>query len=90
MSSRCSQPRDVVYHDDVGDYSTNEPTMDGTADAILVMALWSRKELADRFTVRGLDPNFEVVQGGVIRGDIRSKKMALVFTGDEFAEGGNR
>ena len=21
----------VVYHDDVGDYSTNEPTMDGTA-----------------------------------------------------------
>jgi len=21
----------VVYHDDIGDYSTNEPTMDGTA-----------------------------------------------------------
>jgi hypothetical protein len=32
----------VVYHDDVGDYSTNEPTMDGTADAILMMAVWSR------------------------------------------------
>jgi hypothetical protein len=32
----------VVYHDDIGDYSTNEPTMDGTADAILMMALWSR------------------------------------------------
>ena len=31
----------VVYHDDIGDYSTNEPTMDGTADAILIMALWS-------------------------------------------------
>jgi hypothetical protein len=28
----------VVYHDDVGDYSTNEPTMDGTAGAILMMA----------------------------------------------------
>jgi hypothetical protein len=27
----------VVYHDDIGDYSTNEPTMDGTADAILWM-----------------------------------------------------
>ncbi|MFN2502203.1 MAG: glycoside hydrolase family 9 protein [Pyrinomonadaceae bacterium] len=39
------QPRDVVYHDDVGDYSTNEPTMDGTADAILVMSLWSRKRM---------------------------------------------
>lgn len=32
------QNRHVVYHDDVGDYSTNEPTMDGTAGAILMMA----------------------------------------------------
>lgn len=32
----------VVYHDDIGDYSTNEPTMDGVADAILIMALWSK------------------------------------------------
>ncbi|MCB0631153.1 MAG: glycoside hydrolase family 9 protein [Saprospiraceae bacterium] len=32
----------VVYHDDLGDYSTNEPTMDGTADAILILALWSK------------------------------------------------
>ncbi len=29
----------VTYHDDIGDYSTNEPTMDGTADAILMWAL---------------------------------------------------
>ena len=34
------QTAELVYHDDVGDYSTNEPTMDGTADAILMMALW--------------------------------------------------
>jgi hypothetical protein len=26
-----SQPGPAVYHDDYGDYSTNEPTMDGTA-----------------------------------------------------------
>ncbi len=32
----------VVYHDDIGDYSTNEPTMDGTAGAILMMAYWGR------------------------------------------------
>ncbi len=32
------QNRFVVYHDDMGDYSTNEPTMDGTAGAILMMA----------------------------------------------------
>ncbi len=30
----------AVYHDDVKDYATNEPTMDGTASAIL---LWSLK-----------------------------------------------
>jgi hypothetical protein len=29
----------AVYHDDVQDYSTNEPTMDGTASAILLWAL---------------------------------------------------
>ena len=28
----------VVYHDDVGDYSTNEPTMDVTAGVLLMMA----------------------------------------------------
>ena len=30
----------AVYHDDFQDYSTNEPTMDGTASAILLWALW--------------------------------------------------
>ncbi len=29
----------AVYHDDKADYSTNEPTMDGTASAILLVAL---------------------------------------------------
>lgn len=33
----------IVYHDDLGDYSTNEPTMDGTADAIFIMAHWSHE-----------------------------------------------
>ena len=28
----------VVYHDDIGDYATNEPTMDGTAGAVFWMA----------------------------------------------------
>lgn len=30
---------EAVYHDDVRDYATNEPTMDGTASAILMFAL---------------------------------------------------
>ena len=29
----------AVYHDDVHDYSSNEPTMDGTASAILMWVL---------------------------------------------------
>ncbi len=34
------QSEHVVYHDDFGDYSTNEPTMDGTADAIFMIAFF--------------------------------------------------
>ncbi len=88
------QPRDVVYHDDVGDYSTNEPTMDGTADAILVMAMFSSPAGQNRLRERAAnlpnpDPRFTYVERGIIRGDRTSKKMALVFTGDEYAEGGS-
>jgi len=36
------QDERAVYHDDIKDYSTNEPTMDGTASAILLWALMSR------------------------------------------------
>jgi endoglucanase len=36
------QNEHVVYHDDVGDYSTNEPTMDGTAGSILMMTYFSK------------------------------------------------
>jgi endoglucanase len=31
----------AVYHDDIADYSTNEPTMDGTAAAILALTLFN-------------------------------------------------
>jgi len=34
----------AVYHDDVKDYSTNEPTLDGTASAVL---LWSFRDLSN-------------------------------------------
>jgi len=33
------QDERAVYHDDISDYSTNEPTMDGTASAILLWAM---------------------------------------------------
>jgi endoglucanase len=76
------QPQEIVYHDDVGDYSTNEPTMDGTADAILMMAMWSGANARP-----ATNPRFKYEQGAVVRGDVSQKKLALVFTGDEFADG---
>lgn len=87
------QPQSVVYHDDVGDYSTNEPTMDGTADAILMMALFSATPSknnvvrADNISNPVNDSRFLYDQGAIIRGDVSSKKMALIFTGDEYADG---
>ncbi|MGB7070222.1 MAG: glycoside hydrolase family 9 protein [Pyrinomonadaceae bacterium] len=82
------QPRDVVYHDDVGDYSTNEPTMDGTADAILMMALFSERAKRKERAVAIPETRFTYSHGGITRGDKSKKRLALVFTGDEFAEGG--
>ncbi|MEJ2050084.1 MAG: glycoside hydrolase family 9 protein [Calditrichota bacterium] len=32
----------VVYHDDLGDYSTNEPTLDGTAETLFWMVYFDR------------------------------------------------
>ncbi len=74
----------VVYHDDAGDYSTNEPTMDGTAALIYLMAA---KEQESRKNTPA--HNRVLSYGGIIRGDTTAKKIALVFTGDGFADGGN-
>jgi endoglucanase len=67
----------AVYHDDYGDYSTNEPTMDGTATLIYLLAA---KESEGKFSYD---------HGAIIRGDSSVKNIALVFTGDEFADGGD-
>lgn len=86
------QPTEIVYHDDVGDYSTNEPTMDGTADAIFVMAMFSSESRLQAVKPAMVEREKKAFQtyahGGIIRGNKSSKKIALVFTGDEFAEGG--
>lgn len=68
----------VVYHDDYGDYSTNEPTMDGTASLIYLLAALENKTAAKNFTYS---------HGATIRGDSTKKNIALVFTGHEFADG---
>jgi peptidoglycan/xylan/chitin deacetylase (PgdA/CDA1 family) len=69
----------AVYHDDYGDYSTNEPTMDGTASLIYLLA--AKQSEADKAK------NFTYSHGGIVRGDSTKKEIALVFTADEFGEG---
>lgn len=68
----------VVYHDDYGDYSSNEPTMDGTASLVYLMAAKEDEAKKDNFTY---------TLGATTRGDSTKKKVALVFTGDEFGDG---
>jgi endoglucanase len=79
----------AVYHDDYGDYSTNEPTMDGTASLIYLLAA---KETQSAFQSPLTDApltNFSWNGGAIVRGDSTKKQIALVFTGDEFGDGGN-
>ena len=71
----------VVYHDDAGDYSTNEPTMDGTASLIYLLAGKEQEALEKK----NLTESF----GAITRGDTTNRNIALVFTGDEFADGGD-
>lgn len=68
----------AVYHDDYGDYSTNEPTMDGTAVLIYLLAVQENQALHKGYTI---------TRGGITRMDSTRKEIALVFTGDEFGEG---
>jgi endoglucanase len=56
--------------------------MDGTADAILMMASLSRPNRAAK-----TNPRFKYDQGAIVRGDVSRKKLALIFTGDEYADG---
>lgn len=72
----------AVYHDDHADYSTNEPTMDGTASLTYIL---SDKQAEENEFV---SPDKNVyVQGGIIRTDPDEKRIALVFSGHEFADG---
>lgn len=73
----------AVYHDDYGDYSTNEPTMDGTASLVYLLAAYDSKTDKDL-------ANHKKEQGAIIRGDVKEKQLAIVFTGDEYADGSQK
>jgi endoglucanase len=81
----------VVYHDDYGDYSTNEPTMDGTASLIYLLAAKEteakNKSLSRQLNNSLFNPAHQYSEGAIVRGDSTKKQIALIFTGDEFGDG---
>lgn len=78
------QPSKIVYHDGEHDYSTNEPTMDGTA--CLTYPLSTYAEEGRKAASRKVDNNVYSM-GGIVQGDPARKRIALVFTAAEWADG---
>jgi len=80
----------AVYHDDYGDYSSNEPTMDGTANLVYLLAA---REYESHTAISIPAPkkinhhHVTFSHGAIIRSDSTQKEIALVFTADEFGEG---
>ena len=74
------QPGRMVYHDSVHDYSTNEPTMDGTASLTFPLSAY---QMEGR---RAASRNVEF-QGGIVRTDPSQKRISLVFTAADKADG---
>lgn len=70
----------IVYHDDYGDYSTNEPTLDGTASLIMYLSFLHHD---DENRIKNYIQN----QGGIVRFDTTQKKIFLVFSAHQFGEG---
>ena len=74
----------VVYHDDAGDYSTNEPTMDGTASLVYYLSSLEKESATTGHHKKRLVYDSS---GAVIRGNVATKKINLMFSGDEYADG---
>ena len=77
------QPGDVVFHDNTQDYSTNEPTMDGTASLTFPFSFYETEG-------KSASGNFTWDEGAIVRGDTTKKQICLVFTADDRADGADR
>ncbi len=74
----------AVYHDDNGDYSTNEPTMDGTASLSFLLS-----SLEAKISYELPAGILQDKQGAIVRMNTHEKKVFLIFSAHEFAEGGS-
>jgi endoglucanase len=78
------QNGNIVYHDDIGDYSTNEPTLDGTASLSYYLSTLEKEGRKD-------DPSashdIQDSNGAIIRNNADQKVIYLIFSADSFGEG---
>lgn len=72
----------VVYHDDFGDYSTNEPTMDGTASLIYFLSALEKEG-----QIKRPEGKLNYSLGAINRTDSTNKNINLMFSAHEFADG---
>ncbi|MDR0989477.1 MAG: glycoside hydrolase family 9 protein [Prevotellaceae bacterium] len=78
------QPDLMVYHDVINDYSTNEPTMDGTACLTYYLSALQKEGMKQM----NLSTDRNVyVQNGIIRTNPLQKRISLVFTAADQADG---
>lgn len=84
------QPGDLVYHDSTHDYSTNEPTMDGTASLTFPLSYYQREGSATAAHLTTQTDNNIYQDGGIIKTDPSVKHIDFVFTAADKADGAER
>ena len=78
------QPERMVYHDAIGDYSTNECTMDGTA----CLTYYLSSMQAEGMKQANMEEDKNVyVNDGIERTNPEKKQLTLVFTAHDKADG---
>ena len=75
----------AVYHDDIGDYASNEPTMDGSAGLTYYFA--AMEERGNKFSKMNVQ---EDEYGCVVRVNPDKKDIYLVFTADSMFQGADK
>ena len=81
------QPGRMVYHDSTHDYSTNEPTMDGTASLTFPLSAYQSEGAKWREDVSSSPDRNVYYQGGIIQTDPSKKRISLVFTAADKCDG---
>ena len=75
----------AVYHDDSGDYSSNEPTMDGTASLSFLLSSLETDKQSETAVQQNRVKDSE---GAIIRMDTTQRNVYLIFSAHDLNDGG--